>query len=198
MAVPFISATDLNNYLGRTVDTDKSAIAVDAACDIVCKAVDQTLYYTEDDVVVLDSDGTDTLMLPELPVYEVSSVVGPLGTSMEEGTDYWLDKESGSLHTPSRYYTFNFLKGRQLYTITYTHGFVSDAAAPGLPSNVQEWPSSVRMVALQLATRIYDQGIVAQESFAGLAMTYSAPESIALTPSEKEILALAVGVGRRK
>lgn len=196
MSLPFISNADLENYLGLTTDVDKAAIAADTACDVIRKTLDQNMDFVADDEVVLDSEGLDFLLLPEMPVYSVTSLTGPGGSELTQGTTFVLDKESGSLRTKN--FGSKFLKGRQIYTAVYTHGYVSDAAAPGLPADVVEWPSSMRMVALQLASRIYDQGIVSSESVGGVSMSYAAPESIVLTDRERSMLERAVGVGRRR
>lgn len=196
MSLPFISNTDLENYLGLTTDVDKAAIAADSACDIIRKTLDQALDFVADDEVLLDSEGLDYLLLPELPVYSVSSLTGPGGSELVQGTAFVLDRESGSLRTKNL--TSRFLKGRQIYTAVYTHGYVSDADAPGLPADAIEWPSSLRMVALQLASRIYDQGIVSSESVGGVSMSYAAAESMVLTDRERSLLERAVGVGRRR
>lgn len=196
MAHPFVSIVDLEEYLGYTVDTDKAKIALDSACEILRTVCSQDLDFVADDVVILDSDGSDTLLLPELPVYEVASVVGPGSITLVEGTDYVVYPEDGLIRTKSHYSTFQRSRGD--YTVTYTHGYVSDSTVPGLPANVIEWPSSVRIVALQLATRIYDQGIVSSESVGGVSMSYAAPESIVLTDRERSLVEKATGVGRRR
>lgn len=195
MSAPFISSEDLSDYLGYEVDPDKAAISVDTACDVVRKTVEQDLSYAAGDEVLLDSEGTDTLLLPESPVYSVSSVVVG-GVTLTAGTHYVLDREQGSIRTKS--YGQVFLKGRQVYTVVYTHGYVSDDSEIGLPADVQTWPSAIRMVALQLATRIYDQGIVSQETVGGVSMSYATPEAIVLTARERSLLEKSAGVGRRR
>ena len=196
MPVPFISATDLENYLGRAPDTDKAAIAVDSACDILCKASNQKLYYTASDTVTLDSDGTDVILLPEMPAYTPTAVVGPASIAMVSGTDYYFDQEMGAITTlkSDRY----FLPGRKLYTVTYSHGYVSDDSVPGLPAGVLEWPSALRMLALQVASRLMDQGLVQQETVGSYVAIYSAREGNVLTDRERSLLARIVDVGRRR
>lgn len=196
MALPFISKTDLDNYLGYTTDVDKSGIAIDAACDITRKVSGQSLDFVANDVVVLDSEGQESLLLPEMPVYSVASVVDQNNRTLVEGTDYEFDSEAGYLQTKRR--GSKFAIGRKVYTVTYTHGYVSDAGVVGLPADVIEWPSALRMVALQLATRIYDQGIVSSESVGGVSMSYAAPEALVLSDRERSLLEAVVGVGRRR
>lgn len=193
---PFISATDLNNYLGLVVDADKAAIAVDAACDTLRKTADQSLDYVSGDVVVLDSDGGHTLLLPELPVYTVTSVVGPGSVALVEGVNYVVDLENGALQTKE--WSSRWMKGRKIYTVTYSHGYVDNAAAPGLPANAIEWPAALRIIALQLASRIYDQGLVSSESVGGYSSTYSVGESISLSDREISMLERVIGPGRRR
>lgn len=194
MAVPFIGKADLDNYLGRTTDLEKAKIALDSACDSIRKAAEQELDYVEGDTAVLDNvEGRDTLLLPETPVYEVTQLVGPAG-ALNLGSQYLLDKEIGAVKT--KLVGRNFLKGRQLYTVTYTHGYASDPA--GKHADTQVWPSSLRMVALQLASRIYDQGIVSSESVGGISSNYATPESIILTKMELNHIEKTVGLGRSR
>lgn len=208
MAIPFISRTDLENYLEYEVNPDKAAIALDSACSQIRSISDQKLEYVENDVVALNGSGSDTLLLPEIPVYSVGSVVyhpgrGAADVTLVEGTDWVLDKVDGSISTAylgSPQYTWyqTFFRGRQNYTVTYTHGYVSDASVSGLPPDVQEWPSDLRLVALQLATRIYEQGIVASESVGSVSASYAVVEGILVSAGERDILERVVGIGRRR
>lgn len=206
MAIPFISSTDLENYLGYTVDPDKALIALDASCDNIRKTVEQDLDFVADDEVTLDGTGQDYLLLPEMPIYSVSSVIQhhPFSSdiALAEGTDWVLDKEDGTLKSAFlSVYTSprsQFTLGRQNYTVTYSHGYVTDSSVPGLPADVQEWPSSLRLVALQLATRIYEQGIVASETVGSVSASYSVVEGILVSAGERDILEKVVGIGRRR
>lgn len=196
MGTPFISITDLENYMGRSPLPDKAKIALDAACDEVRKVAEQDLDFVADDEVLLGSDGGETMLLPEMPVYAVESVEGPSGNVLVPGTDYVLDRETGALQTKK--IGLKFLKGRQNYTVVYTHGYVSDSSVEGLPSDVQEWPSALRIVALQLAVRIYDQQLVKEETVGGYSATYSSDEAIVLTDRERDLVEKTIGVGRRR
>lgn len=184
MATPFISSTDLADYRKQVVDNDAAAIAIDAACQVVRDELGQGIDRVADDVVDLDSDGTDRLLLPEGPVESVDSVeLNPTGTALAVGTDVLLDRENDSLVMRSN--GRRFLKGRQLYRVTYTHGLTTV-------------PSSVRLVALHLATRLYDQQLVKQESVGGYQAVYAASDPVGLTMGEKSILHRAAGMGRRR
>lgn len=173
MPDPFLSAADLTAYRKGPVEDDLAAIALDSACQIVRDHVSQAVDAVVDDTVVLDSEGTDTLLLPELPVTAVTSVAGPLAAPLNEGTDYFVDLEAGALRTRRG---LHFLPGRALYTVVYSHGWTTV-------------PSSVRVVALNLAARIYDQQLVRQESVGGYQAVYAAEEAITLTRGERAILA---------
>ena len=183
MATPFISSTDLADYRKQVVDNDLAAIAIDSACQIVRDELGQGVDRVTGDIVDLDSDGTDTLLLPEGPVESVSAVVlNSTGTPLTPGTDVLLDKERDALVMKSK--GRKFLKGRQLYKVTYTHGIATV-------------PSSVRLVALNLAARVYDQQLVQQESVGGYQAVYAASDPIGLTEAEKSVLHRAAGMGRR-
>lgn len=190
MAIPFISSTDLAEYTGYVLDPDKALIAVDSACDMLRSLAEQTWEYKEDDVVLLDSDGTDSLFLPELPVYEVSSVEGPGGIA----ASHFVDLEYGIIKTQYPYQ--RFLRGRGIYEVTYTHGYVSQIVG-GMPPNVEKFPSDLRVLALVLAMRIYDQQIVQQESVGGAQYIYSSKDALGLSDREMDVLQKYM-TGRRR
>lgn len=195
MNEPFISHTDLEEYLERALDHDKAVIAVDSACQSLRDTINQALDFVQDDEVALDSEGTETILLPERPVIEVTSVVGPGALALTEGTDFVVDKKLGAIRTKTRGY--RFLRGRQVYTVTYSHGY-TNAVTGGMPADTPLWPSSLRVLALTLATRIYDQMHVRQESVGGSQTIYAAPESLGLSDRERNLLESIVGIGRRR
>lgn len=174
MAQPFISLDDLTAYLGYDPEQERATIALDTACQVVRDHVGQAVDRVADDVVELDSEGTDTILLPELPVVSVASVVGPGGVELSADMDYRLDPEMGALVTRGRWR--RFLRGRGIYTVTYTHGW-------------DTVPSSVRGVALELAARVYDQQLVKQETAGAYGVTYAADAALMLTDGERAILA---------
>ncbi len=153
MAAPFISRDDLGDHLGGIdLSTDASALqAVDAACDWVRDITGQVLNYVEDEVVLMDGTGTDALLLPQLPVVEVTDViVGDYAdqsnyrwTLHDDGVLMWEWLVEGSSIAPTR---ARWPIGRNNVEITYTHGY-TDAT----------FPRSLRMVALEIAARFYRQ-----------------------------------------
>lgn len=173
MAVPFVSAADLEDYRKTAVDPDLAAIALDSACQLVRDQLGQVVDAVVDETVFLDSPGTDTLLLPQLPVTAVASLK-LAGVVLVAGTDYLVDKELGVLRTKQLGY--RFLPGRQIYEVKYSHGWTTV-------------PASVRIIALTVAARIYDQGIVRQESVGGYQAVYSVAESATLTDKEINVLA---------
>ena len=70
---------------------------VDAACDVVRTLAEQNFNEIEDEEIVLDGTGRDALLLPQLPVTEVSEIVE--GTTTLTATDYKLNGNGILLRT---------------------------------------------------------------------------------------------------
>lgn len=182
MPTPFVSRTDLSDYLGRDVTTDDGAlVAVDSACEIVRTLTEQDFNEVIGDTVSLDGTGTDTLLLPQLPV----SSAGTVSVNGEAVTDYIVTTEGHLIRTAGTAYSTwtqtagpaaYWPQGRQNVSVTYDHG-------------AGTVPADVRMVALMIATRLSVQGIASQETLgAQVGVTY-AVNSTDLTNGEKAILA---------
>jgi hypothetical protein len=148
---PFISAEELAAFLhdteGGLVD-DLAAISMDSACQVVRDYTKQTLDLVEDAelTVVIRSDGVDAILLPEMPVMEVTEVTQ--ADRLSDGTydepetltadvDYELGAAGILYRMQGESWTGKVV-------VTYTHGY----------ENV---PSSVQLVALSLAARLYRQ-----------------------------------------
>lgn len=178
MPSPFISRTDLSAFLDENVGGNDFALAcIDAACD-ACRAVtEQTFNLVEDDSVVLDGMGTDALLLPERPVVEVGEVSqynSSAATWLEVDAATYALNDQGCLVLLSA--GAKWSKGRQNFSVTYTHGY-----AP------EDFPRDVRMVALSLAARTFQQGVAEYESIGQYSVRYAAAGST-LTVGEKLIL----------
>ena len=182
---PFISRQDLTDYLGRDVTADDGALAcVDAACDIVRTATEQNINRGTT-TGTFDGTGTDTLLLPEMPVSSVGTVEvfeleGTTNTWDTLGTaDYTLNG-NGGLHAVDRAGTatmgHRWPAGRQNVRVNYVHGYL-DA----------EIPRDIRMIALTVASRLLVQGPTLFESLGDLNVRYAA-ESTALMPTERFLL----------
>jgi hypothetical protein len=180
---PFVSRTDLGDYLNRDLSTDDAALAaVDAASEVCRTIAEQTFNQVDDEDIVLDGTGTDALLLPEFPVIDIMDVTEndePLVVT----DDYKLNSngilfrmptvvENGSVQTVRR----SWLCGRQNIAVTYSHGY-ADA----------DLPRDVRMVALSLAARIYQQGPAVFETLGQTSVRYAGP-AMDLTNGEKAIL----------
>lgn len=177
---PFISTTDVVDYIGRGGTTDPGMlIAVDAACDI-CRDIAEQNFNADTSTVTLDGTGTDSLLLPQLPVTAAGTVVVAGGTV----TDYVLNgngilfrKATGTdVDYCDAYRTLTWPAGRQNIEVTYDHGY-ADA----------DIPRSVRMVALQVAARIVVQGVALEESLGDNRVKY-AVAATDLTRNELRIL----------
>ena len=190
---PFISVTELGDYLGRDLSSDAAAtVAVDAACDVCRTTAGQSFIHVTNDRVTLDGPGTDALLLPEVPVISVSSVsVG--GAPI---TDYALGENGVLLRRSYTAFTSTptsgfvawdptdptitavsslvWPKGRQNISVTYTHGFT-------------DFPNDLRMVALAIASRFIIQGPALSESLGTQSIRYGV-NSTDLTSGEKMIL----------
>jgi hypothetical protein len=165
---PFISITDLSDFLGRAVDTDKATIAVDAACDMTRTEIGQSINLVEDDEVTLDGSGTDVLLLPELPVQAVSAV----SVDDEEYEEFVLTSKGLLLSTNGCW-----PDERQSVVVTFDHGWSETAL-----------PRDLRMVTLTAATRIYEQGILSDYSVGDVSVKFAAQDGVSFTPGERRIL----------
>lgn len=165
MTDPFISREDLAAYAQRTFDAGDDlllAISLDSACQLVRSYIGQDVNYLADDEVLLDGTGTDTLLLPQLPVKSVSVVTmieetGTGATSDLEETilvdsiDYTLGA-AGILHRAGVWD-----RGVSNVKVKYSRGwdFTND------PTIAPPVPSDMRLVALQAANRIFSAGLIA-------------------------------------
>lgn len=162
MPAPIVSRTDLSNYLYdgnvNLDDNDMALAAVDAASDACRTTTGQVINYVSDDVIVRDGTGTDVLVLPQRPVDSVDSILDYDGNEIDS-TD-WVLTDIGTLVRPGGVWT----KGRQNFTITYSHGW-EDA----------DIPRDLRMVALSMAGRIFMQGPLVFESIGKRQVRYAGP-----------------------
>lgn len=165
MTAPFISSEDLAAYVKADelgLEPNLALIALDAACSAVRGYIDQNAESTTVTDGWLDGTGTCRMLLPQFPIVSISALsvyVDRADTNPEilvENTDYVLNYESGIL---DRIDGGVFYSGEQNIKLSYVYGY----------STV---PADVRLVALQVAARIYETGIVKNESVAGVSATY--------------------------
>lgn len=141
--------------------TDLQAIlALEGASGIVRAYCNRDFTYVEDDEVTIFPRGTAGLLLPEIPVYEVSAVtlISTDGTETDlETTDWFVDGASGILYRVSTTGTYPWDWGWHWYVptarvrITYTHGYV----LPGEEEidDVQDLPSELALVVMSIGSR---------------------------------------------
>lgn len=185
MPDPFISRQDLTDYLGRNVTSDAGALAcVDAACEF-CRDISEQTFNRGTTTEVFDGTGTDAILLPELPVNSIGTVQVFNGeqTWTTAGTaDYTLNSNGMLLATDTAGTSgigSAWPRGRQNIRVTYDHGYTIGTAG--------DVPSSVRMVALAAASRMFLQGPILSENLGDQNIRYAA-ESTALMPTERAIL----------
>ena len=157
--------------LRRDLSSDSHAsFSVDSACDMCRRVADQVFNEVEDDQIVLDGPGTDALLLPEMPVKEVSEVVSN-GVTLSSPDNYVLNGNGILIRQPS---PLVWSRLRQSVSVTYTHGFATI-------------PEDVRAVALQAAARLYAQGPAIFEALGSYSVRYNAPATD-FSSGEKAIL----------
>ena len=176
---PFISRQDLTDYLGRDVTTDDGAlIAIDAACDMVRTITEQDFNVQTNGTAYLDGTGTDALLLPKLPVTDITSVT--VGGTITSGTftggsaiNSWTLNGDGVLLRTRGAASSSWMagstpmtwpKGRQNVKVVYSNGYGTAVL-----------PRDVRMVALQIAARLVVQGVSVYETVGPVSMRYGGP-----------------------
>lgn len=172
MAIPFITATDLGDYLGITVTSDPGAtIAIDAACDI-CRTEADLTFNKGTSTVTLDGSGGKTLRLPEYPVVSAGTVT----VAGSADTAFLVDSDKGVLVRGTATPWNVWPEGYQNVTVTYVHGY-ADA----------DIPRDLRMVALSVASRLVVQGPAQYETVGDVSVRYGT-NATDLTDGERRIL----------
>lgn len=167
----FISVTELGNMIGRDLSADAGAtIAVNAATDYCRTIAEQTFTAVSNDTVILDGTGTDSLLLPQLPVTRVRSV-----KDAGDAVTDWVLNDNGVLFRVTDEGTAStWGLGRQRWTVAYDHGYDT------IPGDIKE-------VALSIASRFVIQGVAQFETVGGNSIRYGV-NATDLTPGESRIL----------
>lgn len=182
MSDPFIGRDDLGHKLNLDLSADDHALAcVDAACEVCRTISEQTFNRGTADVTRLDGPGTEVLLLPQYPVNDVGEVKED-GETLDSG-DYVLNDATGGLvRVPSNgFVSSNYTTrptvvwnlGKQNIEVTYDHGY-----------DLEDVPRDVRMVALTVAARLYEQGSASYEQLGARSVRY---ESAAADLSDNEL-----------
>lgn len=177
---PFISRADLGDFLhraGELDDDDLALVAVDSACEELRRLTGQNFNEGET-TVLLDGSNTRSLILPQAPVSEIASV--KVNDELVDAGDYVVT-DGGVLRrvkvngTALSSWSTGWPWGAMNVEVAYSHGF-------------DEVPRDLRMLALTLAGRIYEQGIVKQETVGGSTSTFSVDGPLDLTRTEERIV----------
>jgi hypothetical protein len=167
----FITVTELGNYLGRDLSSDPAAaLVVNAATDYCRTIAEQTFTAVSNDTVYLDGTGTDSLLLPQLPVSKVRSVKD----EADLVTDWTLNDNGVLFRKTAEGNASTWGLGRQRWVVAYDHGY-------------DEVPGDVKAVALSIASRLIIQGVAAFEVVGQNQIRYDVP-STDLTAGAKMIL----------
>lgn len=167
----FAAYEDLADYLHMDAgDLERGAaqVALLGADAAIRAYTGQTLAYVEDDEITLDGTGTETILLPQLPVVEVTSVAVD-GEAVE---DFTVDLDAGIVKVNG-----TFGVSHQGVEITYSHGY-----SPG-----ETALDDLRVVATTIAGRLYTQAGTAQQTVGGISQSFEATNTT-LTIGEKSIL----------
>lgn len=181
----FITVTEVGDYVGRDLSADDGAtLAVSMACATVRTLTEQDFAPVHGGTAVLDGTGTDTLLLPQVPVNAAGTVVvngSTLATNEYVATsDGRLMRTAGTATGWDSWAQYGracgyWPPGHQNVTVTYDYGFSGTA------------PDDIRMVALMIATRLVTQGGATSETVGQVTRRY-AVAGTDLTNGEKAII----------
>lgn len=201
------SLEDFASSRGVSYDpTDLQAlIALEGASGVVRAYTNQDFGYAEDDEVILDGHGTRALLLPQLPVHEVSEVATiawDLSETILETTEYRLDPAAGILYREwstaawPAYGAWWHGDGHRNIRVVYSHGYI----LPGEPevTDIGPLPAELSLVTMQIAARMFtmaQQGgqMVTAETVGSYSVTYgggSDSSSVSQGPVDTERLIL--------
>lgn len=180
----FITVTEVGDYIGRDLSSDDGAtLAVSFACETVRTLTEQDFTPVVGGTAILDGTGTDTLLLPQVPVSAAGTVVVN-GTTQDDGS-YTVTADGKLIRTGGTafYSTWSqdgcpinyWPQGRQNITVTYDYGFAGTA------------PDDIRMVALMIAQRLVTQGGATEETVGQVRKKYAVSASD-LTNGEQAII----------
>jgi hypothetical protein len=144
----------------------------------------------DDEVVRLEGNGSSSLLLPKLPVRDVSSIVedpdGRFGTPVTLSLDVQVEwDETGRVR---RVDGGIFLRRLRFYEVTYSHGLETGETVPG----------DVKLVVLRVCARgaVNPEGL-AQESVTGYTAVFGQDATrlaVLSPPDERELDAYRVSV----
>lgn len=161
MTLPLITLEELAAALETDPAhlSDCAVLAIDAISSQIRDATDRTFDYVEADELTTHPRGTNLLILPEDPVYEITEVAQADGagtfTALTEGTDYTIDYTRGAVwHLGAGWPRWTHGPAYPV-RITYTHGYALPGSATEVleDPDVQRIPATLRNAALRAAGR---------------------------------------------
>jgi hypothetical protein len=163
--LPFISSYDLAAFIGEAVTVQDllTEIALDAACQLVRDDLGQTINLVRGDIETHDGNGRESLLLRQLPVIDVLSISED-DVALVPDDDYVVDTRTGLVHRRSTSWSWgwswSWTSHRQNIIVVYDHGWaITEEDVVNEDSGdepiVNRVPSTIRIVALQAAARIY-------------------------------------------
>jgi hypothetical protein len=158
--VSYVTLPDYESWAGPITDgaeINRTQVALDAACDTVRQYICQTIDLVEDEVLEVRGSGTHVLLLPELPVVDVTSVQDEDADEVDD----WVLQDSGRLWLDTGW------RHNHLYSVTYSHGW----AAEDVPSDIKITTYRMTGFYVQMAAG----PTVSTESIGGYSVGYATP-----------------------
>jgi len=154
-----VDSDDLADWLGlTTINTARAELLLELASDLVRAELDQIIDYVADDEVDLIARGANVLLLPQLPVWEVSNVetVDDAGetTILVAGTDYRF--EAGEDHRLGILRRLPIVRSvwrdGLTVSVTYSHGYGTGGSTG---EDVVALPGAIKAAVLRVSARGY-------------------------------------------
>lgn len=152
MTQPLATPEELGSWLGRTIAADdaRALLLLELATGLVAEELDQALDYVADDELEVLGHGSAVILLPELPVVEVSSVTEtyPAGSPSSLVADYdWLleSGHDGRIGVLRRLPRGAVWPTDATITVVYSHGYGGAGAIP--------MPAGLKLIVLRVAAR---------------------------------------------
>jgi hypothetical protein len=148
----FCTVADVRDFLQVDVDEAAAMRAIVEATAAIRNYCRQWIELVEDEEITLDvMQPRSNLLLPELPVVEVSEVIED-GELLVDGEDYMLAQYGQLMRLAGGNGSYSrWAQGVQIVVVTYTHGY-------------DTLPDDVVAVATRAASRAYQAGLFADDT----------------------------------
>lgn len=159
MAEPYLAPpAELATLTKKPADSPSLLLALDRASERFRQAVGHPVHLIEDDLVLLDGDGTDLLLLPAAPFTEIAVSVDGVVV-----TDYTANRRVGILRRAARWPA-----GLGNISVVYTHGYTII-------------PGGIRDAVLEMAELSLIKAGVQQETAGGQSVTWGLQATTGVT-----------------